>query len=525
MHKALNGLIQATREEQLQESSKPLDDVIKVSETVSAAAKTYENIRNTLEYSEEHLLRRNAIRRFLKRRMSDEQDYKELASDLLRELIWARYLPNKRVPEQKIEEVQHIFEKYEALFEKAHTLSNSQTAYQWLLDVLGTEIEYRISSHTKDEALVSFAYKQLLERMTWQSNLIPAQERELQLYIALHKAILKSNLPTLRFRVLSLYYPEWLTASAGSPVVSEIANNLNVVIGSVEAQLRHRGSDRLYRLMRREAVPFRIMQDLIEDDADAFSHVVQSGAVEDLDGAIKKAAGARYETFHKKLRRSVSRAVLFLFFTKFVFAFAVEYPYEAFILKEKHYVPLMVNILFHPIILGIIGLSVRIPEEKNTSVIQSKLKAILGLDEDFSIVYKGPSLKSKKRKVVFNVLYAIAFIFTIGFIATFLASVHFNIVSIILFLFFFSLVLFMGFRVRYTKRELLAIDQSDGFLGTVLDIIFLPVIRLGRWITLHASRINVFLFFFDFIIEAPFKAAVAVIEGWLSFLKEKKDEI
>jgi hypothetical protein len=51
------------------------------------------------------------------------------------------------------------------------------------------------------------------------------------------------------------------------------------------------------------------------------------------------------------------------------------------------------------------------------------------------------------------------------------------------------------------------------------------MIRAGRWISIRAPRVNIFLFFFDFIIEAPFKALVELIENWLAFLREKREEI
>ena len=99
--------------EQKKESVK--DEVIAVSETVSAAASAYESLRNTLEYDEEHLLRRNAIRRILKRRMGEE-DAAALANDLLRELIWARYLPNNTISEKIIDKVALVFKKFQPLF-------------------------------------------------------------------------------------------------------------------------------------------------------------------------------------------------------------------------------------------------------------------------------------------------------------------------------------------------------------------------------------------------------------------------
>ena len=81
----LNTIVQTRHQAQVAEKE---EDVIKVSETVSAAASVYETVRNTLEYDEEHLLRRNAIRRILKRCLI-EGSQTQMAETLVKELIWA----------------------------------------------------------------------------------------------------------------------------------------------------------------------------------------------------------------------------------------------------------------------------------------------------------------------------------------------------------------------------------------------------------------------------------------------------
>ena len=48
---------------------------------------------------------------------------------------------------------------------------------------------------------------------------------------------------------------------------------------------------------------------------------------------------------------------------------------------------------------------------------------------------------------------------------------------------------------------------------------------MGRWLSLNAPKINVFTFILDFIIEAPFKTFVDVMDEWMNFIREKKEEI
>ena len=93
---------------------------INVSEMISKMAFYYEKIRNSVDYAEEYLLRKNAIERILKRKIVIEGKIPtlelksvEISKHLLTELIRAGYLPNDEIPEDKIDEIAEIINKDE----------------------------------------------------------------------------------------------------------------------------------------------------------------------------------------------------------------------------------------------------------------------------------------------------------------------------------------------------------------------------------------------------------------------------
>ncbi len=528
MDKALEHLLATIAQMKRQEEdAKSEEDVIKVSDTVSVAASMYETVRNTLEYDEEHLLRRNAIRRILKRRMV-EGPQGDMSGPLIRELIWAKYLPNEQIATAMITKVAAILDKYTLLFGTLEPESKEGArVYDWLLDVLSVEIEYILGPPCIDEALASYAYQEISKRMDWQTNVISDQERDLQLYVATHRVVLKSNRATLRYRILTLYYPAWRKAKAGDTVVREIAMSLEKVIDSVDGQIEHPAQDAIFRFIRRHGVVFHLLSDIAKDNAEAFAGAVQAGQIDKIDAAIAKAAKERYGKFRTKLVRTVLRAAVFLLLTKSILAMAVELPYEIFVLRTTDYLPLAINIMFPPLLLSVVGLSVRIPKTKNTARILEEVHGLLGVGDDFSLVFKRRRPWSKGALWwIFNGLYLFAWVLSISVIVYFLrTALDFNVLSIFFFVFFLSLVAYFGLRIRNTRRELVVIDMSRGFLGSISDVIFLPIVRAGRWVALRAPKVNVFLFFFDFIIEAPFKAAIGIVESWLAFLREKREEI
>ena len=90
------------------------ETTIKVSDVLGSIAHLYEKIRNVVEYKGEHVLRRNAIERILKRLLWERShhDTDHLSQVLIRELIWARYLPNDTVPKTKIKDISKVIKKY-----------------------------------------------------------------------------------------------------------------------------------------------------------------------------------------------------------------------------------------------------------------------------------------------------------------------------------------------------------------------------------------------------------------------------
>jgi hypothetical protein len=98
-------------------------------------------------------------------------------------------------------------------------------------------------------------------------------------------------------------------------------------------------------------------------------------------------------------------------------------------------------------------------------------------------------------------------------------------VSACIFLFFLSVVSFFAFRLRVAAREYIVVKPKEKFLTVLVDFVSLPVLRAGQFLSTAVSRVNVFVYLFDFVIETPYKLFLNVLEEWFAFMKEKKEEI
>ncbi len=499
-------------------------EVFEVSAPVSTAAVLYEKVRATIDYQEEHLLRRNAILRFLRRNLGSETSREELVGQLLKELVWAKYLPNKSVPTSFVEQLVPIFSKYETLLRAADGLGGErESAFNWVLDVFSTELEYQIISHTDDEALVSYMYEEMKARVAWDKSVhLGAEERDLFLFVACHRILLTSNVATLRYRVMTLYYPDWAGAS-NTERITEISGGLRKVMAVIDQAIFHPITQKLQIQIRRKAGVFRVVYDVAKENKSELKPLIEDPEL--MDAAVSKALTDRTKKFKGRLSRTVLRAIGFLFITKMLLALIIEVPYDLLVEKNAKFYPLAVNIFFHPLFLALISLTVGIAEKQNKIDYQTAVRGLMiGADDRLLNI----RVKIERRGFwsnIFAFVYALLFLVVYGAIAWALGQFGFNWLSTTLFLFFISLVTFFGIRIRQSVKDIVVSEGRSGFFGTLFDILMLPIVRAGRWLSVKVAKINIFIYFFDFIIEAPFKVAIRIIENWFTFIKEKKEEI
>jgi hypothetical protein len=207
-----------------------------------------------------------------------------------------------------------------------------------------------------------------------------------------------------------------------------------------------------------------------------------------------------------------------------VLAFTVELPYEIFILHRLNYLALGVNLIFPPAFMFISTFNIQIPGRENLVAIKDKLSNIIYREDKVEytlMLRKSGSMK----KVVFSLIYFLTFILSFGGLVYILYLLDFSWVAGLLFFIFFSTVSFFSYRISQPAREMIMIGSKGSLKDVVIDFFSIPFIRLGQFLSSSFSQINVFLFFFDFIIETPFKTLIKFMDEWVSYAREKKDDI
>ncbi len=196
-------LIQKYQEWQKSLQPKAEESTIHVDEVASTVAAFYEKIRGVVEWREEHLIRRAAIERNLKRRLlfrNGKTTGKEIAEPLVLELIRGGHFPNDRIPESKITQVQKILTKYNYVLETAPAQKEKLKSqlYDWILSIAACEIEETLSPPIREKALINYMTQLMKESIEIQEgainlNAVPEEKKKFTFILPCKNRFLSST--------------------------------------------------------------------------------------------------------------------------------------------------------------------------------------------------------------------------------------------------------------------------------------------------------------------------------------------
>ena len=533
-------------------SVKESDDIpkIKVSELISKMAFYYEKIRNSVDYKEENLLRKNAVERILRRQIVIEgairvSTSEEIAKDLLAELIRAGYLPNNEIPEKKIKEIASIIEKYLKLrnyslarigfsehvkngkvgqatgdFQEINDLTN------WFMSLAASEIEESLGWDKIEQIVVSNMLENLGKNIKLSDDLPFGKDKEIQIYLSIHRNFLRFDRDMLSFILFKYFNANWAEEPRDEEI-AKIAQNIGSLRQSITQQLTHPLAKQLDKIVSRYAVYFSILAEVIEKDPVSVYDEIKND-IKAFPRLIKKACGQKYKDIKSKLWRAAVRSIIYIFLTKLFFAILkIKIPAIQQFSVEVSPIFLAVDISFPSFLLFLVALFTKIPVEENSEKIISGIKEIAFLENDRRepIVLRQPAKRGKLTNAIFSLIYAITFFLSFGLVVWVLDKINFTRGNIIVFLLFLALVSFLGIRIRRGVREFIVVELRENIFSFLIDFLYTPIIAAGQWLSEKISQINIFIFVLDFIIEAPFKIFVEITEDWTRYVKERREDI
>ncbi len=501
---------------------------ISVDEVAASVASFYEKIRGVVDWREEHLLRKTAIERILKRRVLFGGQTNELSESLLQELIRGGHFPNNRIQTTKIEEVQLIINKYLSLISQSKTFipEKLQAKFEdWFLTLAACEIEESLSPRIREKALIDFMAHDMEKQIQLRKrdeNKISQDDRMWEIYVGVQRALFKLDDATISLHVLEKFYPEWNRLPPDS--VGGIASQILATENKIANLLHHPLAEKFYRIIEAHDTPYLLLGDIISEDPVNFERVAQNTS--EFEEAIKNSYAMRLRRLKSRMNRAAFFSTISVFLSKVLIALAIEIPIDTKITHEFNQGALLWSIVIPPLFLLLLVKSVRFSTEENVQKILLEVAKITYETERkdrYEIAF--PKKRNVAVDFILHFVYFLSFILSFGIIAVILKHYRFSTLSILVFLMFFSLVAFAGTRIRSRSRELIVGHPKEGFLQGLFDFFALPIVQVGRWLSGQIAKYNILVLLLNVLIETPFQVFVEFIEHLRTFWQEKKEEI
>ena len=490
------------------------------SEAGESMALLYEKVRNLIEYKDDHLIKRNAIERILKRNLLIEFRRENFTEQFLEELAMSGYLERGRISESLRSRIKNTIAKYQGAIRAVNVYESKR----WLVSMASCEVEEILFPNPARFALVRAMRETVKERIKVKDmKKMKESEKDIQIFLASMRSIAKPDNAMLNFVLFKVYFPDWFQEKIQEEKIAKMLVGLPELIRSIRKKISSPVSVKIGVALRKYAVFFNILYEMALGNISKIERIVANP--ESLKFAVQIASSEVYDQEMRKFRKRMRRSLIFLIITKIILAVAVEYPYDLYVVGRVAMTPIIINLFLPPLYMIALSMTVRRPSEENSALIAK------GVEE---IAYGGgekPIAEIRMQEIetfsdwALNLFFILTYGISFGLAIWILSILKFNWLGILIFLFLFSVISFFNALVRQPVRELLIAREKEGLIGMLIDTLSMPFVRIGKWMSVNFSRINVFIFLFDVIIEAPFKVVIRFIREWAGFIRRKKEEV
>lgn len=511
----------ATDVEETRPSTEP--EPFFLSKISDRASVLYEKIRGAVDNKEEHFLRRHAIRRVVKRIGWLSADPKKIAETLLAELYRGGHLARRRVSREALGEVERSIGAFIDLSEAVRVSVSAPEFLRLrmtLLDIIAGEIEDRLYSTYNEEAVVATLARVALESMQGDvPNYSPDTKRAL-VYLSAWRSMFGADRSLLIYKLWLLENPAW--EHANTEEMLSLGKAFVLFVTRAERLLDNPLTDRLVPRMHNHAIAMTVVYGLVKRYRGSVGTIMEDPR--QFAFQVKDTITAMYRRDITRALRRSWRALVYIFLTKGLILLLASSLYLS-ASRGDVLDPLVlgINLFFHPLLLFIITRGLMPPGKANTERLITLINGIV-YGKDLPPI----TIRQGTWGILGDLALALYIVILSGLlvgISSVLQKLQFHTIDIASFVLFLVLVVYFGFRIRYTARRMELLGGHEGFVRSLLELMALPLVSSGRWLVTKFERLNIVAVFLDFFIELPLKLLLDFFDAFSRFLREKKEEI
>lgn len=487
----------------------------KVDKRLSRYIEKYEKLRNIVGFHDEHLWRRYAIERIIKRLMMLGISETLPTEQLLQELVLAEYISESDVTDATIAAVEGVITKYLAAqtFVNSEQGTSASSAREWLFSLMAVEVEDVLGLIEHECTLIDAMRRDLASRLTFPKFSVTKEQEQCFLTIAIARALTKADPPLIAYLFIHEWYPSWLQGKIHSEMVGDIV----ALPSRIKSYERHP----LFKEALRAVAPYSVIYLVIDEVIKRYK-----GDLHDFASECANVLQNMYARLRNKVKRQIWHSFLYLLATKLILVFIIELPYERIRGMPVDYTTAAINLIFPVMLLLILTLGIRVSTPANTKyIIQESENILHGHKSSLDGTMSMPGERSILRSFVFHTVFFAMYVLTYGAIVYALRHLNFNPVSGGLFIIFITLVTYLAIRIRLTSERFWIIPRSRSVGRDILSFFALPVIASGRWIVGKFSRYNLIIMIFDLLFEAPYKTFIFLFRDFSDYAREMRERI
>ncbi len=513
---------------------------IHVDEIASRVAKFYELVRKVVDWKEDNALRRSAIERILKRHLFTKLSgltlttgisSSTLAQTMILDLIRGGHLPNGEIPQEKIQVVTAILDKY-ILFLEANTFHNDPIAikrkvnfYTFIVELASCEVEEAVTSQELERGVLFAMTNAMVERIRVKpSDSMSPEDIYIQTFIGTCRSLYDLDDMYITYQLLQFQYSDW--QKPDEAFLSKMKTEIVGVWERMDLVLHHPLAKQFFVLCERMDTVFALVGDVMLEFKDKPTEL--PGVIAKKNTFLTKIGeyyDKRFATLKKRLFRLAVFSTLSVFASNWVTFYLFEVPLASVFGEGFSLFTAFIDFLVPTAVMFFLVAIIRPPPKGNREAVLLAVAQFVyaGHSVNFSeIIVRGPRrpIMGTAIATVFTattvlLFYAVGWVFMVAGLP--ISSVIFDTFTI-------ALTVFAAVTIRNKAKELTVGDKIS-VTEFALDMISVPMARIGSLLAKKWKEYNIVAFFFTFLIEAPFAKVIDVVEQWSQFIKERRAEL
>ena len=511
---------------------------IHVDEIASRVAGIYEKIRKVIDWKDDNALRRGAVERILKRSLFPKLsgfsvrdiNAETLAETVTTELIRGGHLPNDTIPRERIADVATALNKYLYFLEHTSTYTLFEVKQKvnfatFILEIAACEIEEVLTHPVKEYGLIKAMTDILDKRISvYPKDRLISKEKYRHIYIATLRTLYGLDDNFIIFQILKQKYSKW--ENPDPEYLEKVAKQLSDDWRNIQEEIGKPITRKFNAITERMDTVFTLLDDTLESIKEEPLKIKKT--LENKKKLVKLITSSyenRYKTLKTRLFRLAVFSTLSVFLSNWFTFFLIEVPLARLFYEGFNFAAAAVDFLVPTAVMFLLVVIIKPPKQEN---IKKVIPTILGF------VYKDEKQEhyeiriQESKSSIFRVVLMSVYIWTILLVLMGIAYILYvaklPITSVIFDTFTIALTVFAAVVIKNKSREL-NVDEHTNVQDFLLDIVAVPVAKVGSILARKWKEYNLVAIFFNFIVETPLAFILDFIQGWSEFIKERRAEL